>query len=162
MGFMDASKMGDRLYEISAESYPLGSVRMEHGGRLVKALAPGEAPLDAFWANRFNQTRRGCGVVFTNRRVLLLPESNHFTAGQAFMGALRSKGDVLELSPGTVRDVEATGDGRKKGFFEGFITGAMTDYHVKITLTSGDVISLESVFGDGRHLLLADKLRAAR
>ncbi|MFI6643910.1 hypothetical protein [Streptomyces sp. NPDC050504] len=150
-----AGKFAERLYEASDGAYASFTELHEHGGRLARVLEDPEKIKVAAYATRFENSRYGCGIVMQKKRVLLLPEQPYVKATQAFMGALRGKGEVFEIRYSQIRRAQSFNSGESVNFVQGIFRGRYTDDNIRITLWNGEVVLLESIMGNRSPVLMA-------
>ncbi|MFE6164038.1 hypothetical protein ACFQ7F_34565 [Streptomyces sp. NPDC056486] len=149
-----AGKFAERLYEASDGKYSSFTELHEHGGRLARTLDDPEKIKVAAYATRFKNSRYGCGIVMQKKRILLLPEQPYVKATQAFMGALRGKGDVFEIRYDQIKRVQSYNSGDSANLFQAIFRSRLTNDDIRILLRSGEILLLESIMGNRGSVLM--------
>ncbi|GHC77039.1 hypothetical protein [Streptomyces flavofungini] len=150
-----AGKFAERLYEACDGKYASFTELHEHGGRLARTLDDPEKIKVAAYATRFENSRYGCGIVIQKKRILLLPEQRYVKATQAFMGALRGKGDVFAIRYDQIKRVQTYDSGESANFIQAIFRGRYTNDNIRILLWSGEFLLLESIMGNRSPALMA-------
>lgn len=119
MVFRRASELSDQLLTLSRFKYPPDTTALEHGARLAGCLDDDENLLEVLHARCSFGATVACGLVLTERRLILMPETRHLgEVGKILPG----RGGAFELPLPEVTAVRTAGQAKETDWLEDLFT----------------------------------------